>query len=317
MVYDSIFLFLLSSLLTVSVQSAQEVIQSAQLTVMNGWQFQCANTTCSPFATSAALKIQDCQSACLSEVRCKAFTFRETAALCEIFTNVQSQASNMLAAVDVTTMIIMDRTRVPPEPTATITKSTSTSILTATSTSIPIVTSTISTSATTTANTYLSLFNTYRVYGVGSSPLAAVSNDFNQDNNLDLVVIGSQVNILLGYGDGTFGAPKAFAAGASPRFLASGDFNGDNKIDLAVVNSGGNTTSIFLGNGNGTFQTQQIYSTGSKPYSIMTSDLNGDGITDLVTGNALGNSTSIFIGYGNGSFQTQQLVLTGAGTQST
>ncbi|CAF0784357.1 unnamed protein product [Adineta ricciae] len=171
MTSNSIFLFLVSSLLTVSGQSAQEDIQSAQLTVMSGWQFQCANTTCAPYATSTALNIQDCQSACLSEVQCEVFTFRETVAICEIFTNVQSQASYMFLAVDATTMVIMDRTRVPPEPTATITKSPSTSI--------PTVTSTISTTATTTANTCLSLFNTYRIYSAGSSPLSAVSNDFN------------------------------------------------------------------------------------------------------------------------------------------
>ena len=114
MACNSIFLFLLSSLLAVSGHSAEEELRSAQLTVMNGWQFQCANTICVPVATNVALNIEDCASACLSEVQYKPFTFRETAAICEILTKVQSRTSNTLVNVDSTTMIIMDRTRVPP-----------------------------------------------------------------------------------------------------------------------------------------------------------------------------------------------------------
>jgi hypothetical protein len=63
--------------------------------------------------------------------------------------------------------------------------------------------------------------------------------DFNGDGNLDLVaaVAEDSVSVLLGNGDGTFGAVvNCFDStnGSLPTWIATGDFNGDGKPDVAV-----------------------------------------------------------------------------------
>jgi hypothetical protein len=73
--------------------------------------------------------------------------------------------------------------------------------------------------------------------------------DFNRDGRVDLAVadFGSEsVSILLGNGDGTFGAPHNFAVGYLPNNAAVGDFNGDGKLDLAVADAGTNIVSVLM-----------------------------------------------------------------------
>lgn len=79
--------------------------------------------------------------------------------------------------------------------------------------------------------------------------------DFNNDNKLDAVLIGSwgsaqTVTSLLGNGDGTFQSPQTWLGDfLSQAFFAIGDFNGDGKLDVisAGVDSTGLTkVSVFL-----------------------------------------------------------------------
>src|SRR5213592_817094 len=78
----------------------------------------------------------------------------------------------------------------------------------------------------------------------GNGPYASAVGDFNGDGKQDLAVTNistNSVSILLGNGNGTFGAPATFPVGSTPTSLAVGDFNGDGKQDLAVANLGSNT----------------------------------------------------------------------------
>jgi hypothetical protein len=63
--------------------------------------------------------------------------------------------------------------------------------------------------------------------------------EFNGDGIADLAVLAApgQVNVELGFGDGSFGAVTALAAGPAATSLAAGDFNGDGLPDLAVTSS--------------------------------------------------------------------------------
>ena len=57
-------------------------------------------------------------------------------------------------------------------------------------------------------------------YPVGKGPVAIESGDFNNDGKPDLVVLNSISNdasVLLGNGDGTFGAPKPLPSRDSAR----------------------------------------------------------------------------------------------------
>src|SRR6266536_5645023 len=65
-------------------------------------------------------------------------------------------------------------------------------------------------------------------YAVAAAPLDAVVGDFNGDGKADLETINTtQVSVLPGNGDGTFGAAQTTTVGSGLRSIAAGDFNGD------------------------------------------------------------------------------------------
>ena len=173
------------------------------------------------------------------------------------------------------------------------------------------------------------LFTEPPAYAVGTSPVFLALGDFNGDRKLDLVVanqgnsedgIASNVSVLLGNGDGTFGKAVTFANGPEAVSVAVGDFNGDGKLDFVVVYRGvadildpeksvPGSISIVLGKGDGTFQQPMNFPAGLEPLSVAVGDFNGDGKLDLavVNGGDPSNdkpgNVSIFLGKGDGTFQ--------------
>ncbi len=70
--------------------------------------------------------------------------------------------------------------------------------------------------------------------------------DMNLDGFLDLVVVqASSVGVMLGHGNGNFGAIVSRSAGANLRGAAVEDLNGDNKPDIVVSDNGGNAYAIL------------------------------------------------------------------------
>jgi len=107
--------------------------------------------------------------------------------------------------------------------------------------------------------------------------MGMVVSDFNGDGKLDLVMGSSSwttVTLLLGNGDGTFGAARNVGPGGT---VAAADFNHDGKLDIVSVNS--QSTYVDLGNGDGTFQAALKVGPGGK--SVAVDDFNGDGFADL------------------------------------
>jgi hypothetical protein len=97
-------------------------------------------------------------------------------------------------------------------------------------------------------------FQTAKTYAAGANPTSVVMADFNGDGNLDLATTstpspsspGNLVTLLLGNGDGTFGAPILFGVGSLAYSAVVGDFNGDGAPDIAVANGGAGSVSVLL-----------------------------------------------------------------------
>jgi hypothetical protein len=145
----------------------------------------------------------------------------------------------------------------------------------------------------------------YPAFSTGAVPCAVAIVDLNGDGKPDLAVTNansSTVSVLLGNGDGTFGARTDFGTSASPYSVAIGDFNADGKPDLAVVNQSSRTVSILLGNGDGSFGAKTDFDTGFSPRSVAIGDFNGDGKLDLAVANYGSHTVSVLLGNGDGSF---------------
>ncbi|MGZ4809032.1 MAG: FG-GAP repeat domain-containing protein, partial [Thermoanaerobaculia bacterium] len=133
--------------------------------------------------------------------------------------------------------------------------------------------------------------------------------DLNHDGHLDLIITfrdDRNIGVVLGNGDGTFGAQTDhFVPGSSP-FLFGGavaDFNGDGNLDFVVADQTSNSVTIFYGAGNGSLTVSPAIAMGNTPYEVVAADFNGDGIPDLATANGTAPAAfTVRLGTGGGSF---------------
>ena len=156
-----------------------------------------------------------------------------------------------------------------------------------------------------------STFNTARI-SVGCNPVRVIAGDFNGDHKPDLVfqcsaTSASLFTLLLGKGDGTFGAPiaasslQAIGTGTGNR-LSAGDFNRDGKTDLAYAAADG-TIIVLLSMGDGTFHSVVTTPKNTKLSLAAVADLDGDGFADVVFISNLNDSLITYAyGKGDGTF---------------
>jgi len=144
-------------------------------------------------------------------------------------------------------------------------------------------------------------FGGKRDCGTGLSPRAVAIGDLNRDGKPDLAVTNSGTNeehtvsVLLGIGDGSFGAKNDYGVGLRPASVAIADLDGDERPDLAVAN-GSNTVSVFLGNGDGTFGLKSDYGAGRGLTSVAIGDVSGDGMPDLVLATRQPSAVTVLLG---------------------
>jgi hypothetical protein len=144
--------------------------------------------------------------------------------------------------------------------------------------------------------------------------------DINQDGKTDIIGMrlgftgGEDITVLLGNGNGGFGAPiNTSITGIDKvdnyQFLL-GDFNGDGQFDVAVFGidhvTGQNVVAVLLGNGGGTFQTprETILPSAELPKNgacvANVGDYNGDDKVDIAY---LGGPIIVVLpGKGDGTF---------------
>jgi Ca2+-binding RTX toxin-like protein len=162
--------------------------------------------------------------------------------------------------------------------------------------------------------------------GTGCSPNSVVVGFFNSDRTPDLAVANggcNNVSILLGNGDGTFGASQGFGVdiNVSPNQLATGDFNDDGNLDLVVASAGDLGASVLLGRGDGTFSSAPgVNNAGDTPQAVAVGDFNGDTISDLAFADdpsGPNGEISIVLGNGDGTFDQQRFIQYPVGSSTT
>jgi len=158
-------------------------------------------------------------------------------------------------------------------------------------------------------------FQRAQYFRAGGGPRSVAIGDFNGDGVQDLAVANygtpplyqdAGVSVLLGNGDGSFGAPRNFAVGDNPRAVLVEDFNGDGVQDLALIIGRGGIW-VLLGNGDGSFQPARGIGGGVNARLLVVGDFNGDGVLDLAVGRSsdrffLGG-INVFLGNGDGKFR--------------
>jgi len=121
-------------------------------------------------------------------------------------------------------------------------------------------------------------------YATGPGPATVSAIDVNHDGILDLVTGDDDgAAVLIGRGDGSFGAPTTYTTFYSLSNAATvADLNGDGIPDIAVGNAYENTISILLGNGDGTFQIfPSVFQSSLNAQMLNLADFNNDGAMDL------------------------------------
>ncbi len=151
--------------------------------------------------------------------------------------------------------------------------------------------------------------------------------DLNGDGKIDLVGYtwdagGLSMIVLMGNGDGSFGAPAAYSVNSAGDKLISlsftlGDVNGDGNPDFLI--NAGNAPGLFgpdifyvlLNEGDGSFGPPITPSVGPVG-GILVGDFNNDKKGDLVTETSTG--LGLLLGNGDGTFQPAILIATSACT---
>ena len=162
-----------------------------------------------------------------------------------------------------------------------------------------------------------SSFGPAQSYSLPNDPEDFVVVDVNNDGWPDIVVLparqGTQVQVLLNNGDGTFhmGKPIQLASAAGD-YISAGDVNNDGKVDLVIEElvssvisqtAKGGTNSAFViyqGNGDGTFTRGQSIGLPGIASRPVVYDLNRDGKLDIAA--TANNNALIYWGNGDGTF---------------
>lgn len=158
-------------------------------------------------------------------------------------------------------------------------------------------------------------FSTAVAIPVGSNPYSVAIGDLNNNNKQDLVVANyfdNTVGVLLGNGDGTFGAMGTQTSGLRPRGVALADFNKDGYLDAVAVNYSSQSISVFLNDKTGVLGPRTDTATASmtglttNPVAIDAKVATNSTYPDVVTANSASDDASVFLSKAGGGLNSAQ-----------
>lgn len=144
------------------------------------------------------------------------------------------------------------------------------------------------------------------VYAAGDALSYVATGDLNRDGKGDIVASNwatATVEVLLGNGDGTFGAPTSIALPGIANGLVIADLNGDGWPDVALIGQDA-SVYILLNDGTGALTLAGTYPISGSGYKLVAADINNDGKIDLGIAMTSTSSIAILLGNGNGTFSS-------------
>ncbi len=145
--------------------------------------------------------------------------------------------------------------------------------------------------------------------GFSNQPVGLSIADVDQDSTLDLLIannLTSQVSVLIGAGDGSFGAPQEFTAGKLAMAVGVADFDEDGALDLAVPNQTADAVTILFGAGDGSFGAPKSFDADFIATSVAIADIDEDNIPDAIVTKNTTDLVSVLLGDGSGNFGVAQ-----------
>ena len=159
-------------------------------------------------------------------------------------------------------------------------------------------------------------FAPFAAHALSNFANAFAVGDVDMDGVVDLVTnsgIQAWVEVSLGNGDGTFGAPATFQSGFGVQEIAIADFDGDGFNDVATMDSGSVTMTVLINRGvAGLLKPPVSYHASPAGlftdfwYRLVPGDVDYDGDVDLMVGNYGAGDVSLWRNRGDGTFDPQQ-----------
>lgn len=135
--------------------------------------------------------------------------------------------------------------------------------------------------------------------GAGGSPWQLALGDVDGDGDLDLTAAnafppdGKGGALLIGNGDGTFGAPTRFDTAGHTPATDLGDMDGDGDLDWVLSGFVGGLWKLYVNDGAGTFTFDQEFAATANPSCAVLLDVDNDGDLDMGLTDEIDDTLSI------------------------